>query len=293
MSIKILGNGVWGQAVYSVIKQNSPEVSFIGREEYSDDQDILILAVPVQAIRNALQFISFKDRKKIIINTAKGIEKESHMLPQEIVREVLGIGVEYFALIGPSFAQEVVDKMPTVVNLGYNDKTENLNYLHKLFQTDYFTAVPVKGVEVLELAAAFKNMYAIICGLSEGLGYGTNTRVALLVRAMEEFRQLCHSLNLHIDPIATIGTTGDLILTCNSIESRNYTFGKYLADMTAHDALHKVGTTTEGYHSLASIESFENRAGMQLNVLHFLNAMVKQNDPSKIRQMFLEFLKRN
>lgn len=291
MKIKILGNGIWGQAVASLIQHNKRDISFIGREEYSGDQDILILAVPVQAMREALEFISFKTHKKIVINTAKGIERGSHKLPQEIVQDILGTNVEYFALLGPSFAHEVMAKMPTIVNLAYNGKSDDLNYLIEIFQTEYFNPIPVQGVQSLELASSFKNMYAIVCGLSEGLGYGMNTRVALLVKAMQEFRLLCQNLNFHIDQSAAIGTTGDLILTCNSIESRNYTFGKYLATMTVYESLQKIGSATEGYYSLSSVKYYENNANIKLPMLRFIDVIVKQNEPSKVKEQFLQFFK--
>ncbi len=292
MKIKILGKGVWGGAVASVIKKNNTTISFIDREEYSDDQEILIIAVPVQSIRSSLQYISLKSNTKIIINTSKGIERESHLLPYQIIKEVIKEHIEYYALLGPSFAQEVITEMPTVVNLGYNGNCSHLSEILNLFHTDFFIVRPAKGVEALELSGAFKNMYALICGLSEGLGYGVNTRVALIVMAMEEISELFKKLNIIVDPAATIGMTGDLILTCNSSESRNYTLGKYLAKFKVEESITRVGSTTEGYHSLASVEYFEQKAKMNLKVLRFIRSVIDKNDPSQVRGMFLEFVKK-
>lgn len=258
MKVKIIGKGVWGSAIYSVITNNTDQVSLLGKEEYSDDQDVIILAIPVQSMRSALQFVSFSQREKIIINTSKGIERGTYLLPEQIVHQVMG-EMKYYALIGPSFAQEVQNKMPTVVNLAYDEKSDLLEKCMHLFTTDFFSVRPTKGVMVLELAAAFKNIYAIICGLSMGFGYGTNTRVALIIFAMEEFRKLCKGMHIVLDNEATIGTTGDLFLTCNSTESRNFTFGKYLATHSVQESLEKVKSTVEGFHSLASIEYFEKK----------------------------------
>jgi len=290
MKVKILGKGAWGNALYSVITKNCEQVLLLGKEEYSDDQDVLILAVPVQAIRAALQFVSFADRKKIIINTSKGIERTTHLLPQQIVQEVFGES-EYYALMGPSFAQEVEDNMLTVVNLAYDEKSESLPQIQKLFTTDYFSVRPTKGVMAMELAAAFKNMYAIVCGLSNGLGYEMNTRVALIIFAMEECKKLCTALQLSLDGEATIGTTGDLILTCNSTESRNFRFGKHLAVDTVTESFEKTKHTVEGFHSLASIEYFEQKAGIELPLARFIKAIVEKNNPANAKEAFIQFMK--
>ncbi len=290
MIIKILGNGVWGNALYSVISQNTSSVSFLGKEEFSENQDILILAIPVQSIRSALKFVSFAQRKKIIINTGKGIERGTHKMPEQIVKEIMGDDVEYYSLIGPSFAQEVVDKMPTLVNIAYNEFSDTQKQLKHLFQTDYFHVRFTKGVASLELSSAFKNIYAIVCGLSAGLGYGMNTRVELIVFAIEEFRMLCEKMRLHLDTAATIGTTGDLILTCNSIESRNFMLGKYMAEFSVEESLEKVKSTVEGFHSLDSIDYFEKKSGISLPLASFVRSVVEINNPAIIGERFQKFI---
>lgn len=291
MKIKIIGDGAWGKALYSVLTHNSKDVQILGRGDKAQDLEVVVLSVPTQSIREALSDITFSGKTKILVNTSKGIEKSTHLLPSQIIHEVLGQDIEYYTLIGPSFAQEVVEKMPTLVNLGYKIMNSNNEYMKELFQTDFFRVRLTTGVDVLELSAAFKNIYAIACGLADGLGYGTNTRVNLIVLAMEEISILFHNLSLKIDSELTAGTIGDLILTSNSSESRNFTFGSYLVKHPVSTSLEKVSSTVEGYHSLSSLNYFKKKGNVQLPLASFVSAIVKLNNPEKVKTSFEDFVR--
>ena len=291
MNIHILGNGAWGNALFSVVKHNCPTVSIVKRGQKLIDPDIVVLSVPTQSIRESLKNIS-TDKNIIIVNTAKGIEKSTHLLPHKIVQSIFGNDVEYYTLIGPSFAQEVIKQMPTLVNLGYSKKNSNNIKVKNLFQTDFFRVKLTAGVEVLELSAAFKNIYAIACGLADGLGYGANTRVKLIVLAVDEMNTLYERLHWTIDSHITAGTVGDLILTCNSAESRNFTFGSLLAAHSVQDALTMVDSTVEGINSLTSVGYFEKKAGTKLLLADFVSNIVKMDNPKMVKTNFENFVKR-
>jgi len=250
MNVRIIGNGVWGKAMCHVLSQNCKDVSIAKRGEITENADVTVFCVPTQSIRDAAKTIK---NPKIIVNTAKGIEMNTHKFPYEIVRGVLGEKIEYYSLIGPSFAEEVTNDMPTLVNLGYVDMTSHTELVRNLFQTNYFRVKPIFGVEVLELSGALKNVYAIVCGLATGLGFETNTRVKLIVLAIEEMQRIFGNLNFSVETNATAGTIGDLILTCNSEESRNFRFGKLLATEDKEKILETFNGTIEGYHTLESI----------------------------------------
>ena len=293
MDIKILGNGNWGNALYSVIKQNCPTVSILKRGQTAAKADLVVLAIPTQSIRESLENISFGDKYKIIVNTTKGIEEFSHLLPFQIINKLYGNSINYFTLVGPSFAQEVVNKMPTLVNLAYTKKNSNdakISEIKNLFQTNFFRVKLTTNIEAVELSAAFKNIYAIACGLAQGLGYGTNTRVKLLVLAIDEIADLCKKLQWNVDSNATAGTVGDLILTCNSTESRNFTFGSLLAKYSVEEALSKVNSTVEGFYSLNSVKHFEKQAKVNLPLANFVFDVVKKNNPKKIKIQFKSFV---
>jgi len=290
MNIKIIGNGVWGNAIYSVVKRNCPTVSIVKRKEKIVDWDVIILSVPTQSIRESIANISSNQKHGVIVNTSKGIEKSSHLLPYQIVRSVFGDDVDYYTLIGPSHAKEVVEKVPTLVNLGYAKKGANNKTIRNLFQTNFFRVKLTAGVEILELAGAFKNIYAIASGIAYGLDFGANTRAKIIVLAIDEMNKLFKALNLRNDSSKTCGTIGDLILTCNLTESRNFTFGELLTKYNVEESLSKIKSTVEGYYSVFSLKHFEKRANMKLPLANFILSVVKMDNPKKIKRQFERFL---
>lgn len=282
MKIVVLGNGCWGPALASVLKETGNDVSIWNEKEKIEKADVYVNCLPVQFIRNLLKIALIENSEKvIIINGSKGIEKETYKLPNEVIKEVVGDKIDYFCLIGPSFASEVIDKMPTLVNIGY-EKELNKELVKNIFETNYFKIKLTKGIEKLELSGALKNVYAIICGLSEGLEYKLNTRALLISMAIEELHNI-----IKIDNSAIVGTIGDLILTCNSTESRNYQFGKMLANKKTEEIIKSIGETIEGVQTIESIKKYN------MPLLNFIADVVKRNDPKQVKEKFEEFLTLN
>lgn len=291
MKVKIIGNGAWGNALHNVLKENCLSVSMWNKSDRIADVDIFVLALPAQAIRSVLALIAPQKKYITIINASKGIEQTTHKLPFQIATELFRSDLDYFCLTGPSFANEVIKKMPTIVNLGYM-QSKNKEIVKNLLQTDYFRVRTVKGAMMLEMASAFKNVYAIMCGFADGLGYGSNTRVKLIILAMEEFYRLCRKLHLRIEIAAIPGTVGDLILTCNSTESRNFRFGKMLAKNPAKESLRRIGSTVEGYYTAFSIPYFVSKYNVELPLALLTREIVIEQDHSKIKKNFIDFIKR-
>lgn len=288
MKVTILGHGVWGTALGNILIANKHEVNFWNKKSQIDPLDVVVIAIPTQAIRQVFQNYGHNLRKTIIVNCAKGIEKGSQKLPAQIVEEILGTEIEYFTLIGPSFAREVSRKMPTLVNLGgHNGKTKKIC---DLFENDYFRVRSTKSVEALELAGALKNVYAIACGIADGLGFGENTRAKLITIAYEEFQKLALNLKYEIDEKARPGILGDLVLTCSSIESRNFSFGKYLANYSVKDSMRKVDSTVEGYNTAFSILYFSEKSAMPLG--EFVLRVIEENNPRTVKGKFAEFVRK-
>lgn len=291
MKVKIIGNGAWGNALHNVLRENCSSVSMWNKSDGIADVDTFVLALPTQSIRSVLALIASQKKYITIINASKGIEQTTHKLPFQIATELFRNDLDYFCLTGPSFANEVIKKMPTIVNLGYM-QSKNKEIVKNLFQTDYFRVRIVKGVMMLEMAGAFKNIYAITCGLADGLGFGTNTRVKLIILAMEEFYRLCRKLHLGTNIAVMPGAVGDLILTCNSTESRNFRFGKMLARCPAKESLQKIGSTVEGYYTVSSIPYFVNKYKVELPLALLTREIIIDHDHSKIRKKFIDFIKR-
>lgn len=289
MKIIILGKGQWGKALGSLLAKNKKEFSFwqIGSE--IEDYSIIINCLPTQIIREVLEKHGNNLKNYIFVNGAKGIEEVTHKLPFEIVKDVLGKDIDYFSLIGPGFAQEIINEMPTSVNIGFI-KDKNADLISSLFQTDYFRVKLVEGVEGLELASAFKNIYAIACGFADGLGFGTNTKAQLIIVAIEEFYALSKGLAINISPKMLTGTIGDLILTCTSTESRNFRFGQHLVEKDVKSALFEIGETTEGHTTVSSIPYFAEKGKVKLKLANFVYRIVKEGNLDS-KALFLDFVK--
>jgi len=280
MKIIVVGDGKWGSAIGSLLSENGREFSFWKKGDDLPDQAILIMCIPTQAIREVLTLHGKNLKNIIYINGAKGIEKVTHKLPYQIAMDILGKNIDYFSLIGPSFAEEVEEKMPTLVNIGYV-KEQNAELIRDLFHTDYFRVRLTRGIRAL----------AIACGVAEGLGFKTNTRVKLILLAIEEFYRLSRKLGYTIDRRALPGTIGDLILTCNSEESRNFSFGKLLAKHKKGEALSLIGETVEGYSSVESVPYFEEHSRINLPLARFAYEIIREDDPAFVRSGFSDFVK--
>lgn len=289
MNIVLMGTGAWGRAIKSLLEENNHTITIWENGQKLSENSIVVNAIPTQAIREVLT--ASKNIPNITyINCAKGIERETHKLPFQIISEILGKNLDYFTLIGPSFSEEVVRKMPTLVNLGYRNE-ERADEIKDLFQTEYFRVKKTKGIRSLELAAAFKNIYAIACGVAEGLGYEMNTRVKLMCLAINEFNNLRIKLDYKIDERAIPATVGDLILTCSSEESRNFTFGKNLANNSVTKSLELSSGTVEGYYTVESVPYFEKETGVDLPLAHFVFELTHGKDQVNIKKLFTDFVK--
>lgn len=287
MRINILGNGMWGSALGRLLTINGHKVSFWDKKSQIYPLDLVVIAVPAQEIRGVLCNYGSGLRKAVILNSSKGIERRTHQIPVQIIKGILGEEIEYSTLIGPSFAKEVDRKMPTLVNLGNcNGKAKEMC---GLFETDYFRVRPTRSVEALELAGALKNVYAIACGISEGLGFQINTRAKLITIAYEEYQALAKNLGYTIDSQSRPGILGDLVLTCSSIESRNFRFGKNLVRLSVKESLEEVNSTIEGYNTSFSILNFSEKSSMPL--AEFVLKILEEDNPREIANKFAEFVK--
>lgn len=288
MDVKIIGNGSWGSALFEIVKEHCSTVSFWKKDEVITGNTVIIISVPTQAIREILNFIQ-PHPEIIIINTAKGIEHSTNKLPYQIITEKLGNSIHYFSLIGPSFAEEVKRKEPTLVNLGYITEAYK-DEMRELFHTSYFDVELTKSVQAIELAGAFKNIYAIVCGLADGLGFGINTQIKLVIKAYEELSTLFTALKFRVDSNDLPGTMGDLILSCRSSKSRNYAFGKLIAQYGYTGSMKQMPLTLEGIYTARSVSYFRDLTKMPLSLASFSSSILSIEDPDEIKRMFIDFI---
>jgi glycerol-3-phosphate dehydrogenase (NAD(P)+) len=275
MNIAIFGYGHFGRAIGSLLEENGLAFTPVDIDmPLTREVDVILQVVPTQHIRDAFQTNArFIRPDTIIVNCSKGIERTTHELPYQIIRE-LGPYEHYFSLIGPSFASGMIDKDPTLVSLGYKSN-QQLDTVKKLLQTSYFRIQPTTDYQTLELAGALKNVYAILCGYADGLGFGMNTRAKLITLAMQEvvtLAKVMHGSNLDV---LTPGILGDMVLTCSSPQSRNYQFGTHLGTKTQAAALKAVESTVEGYHTSQSIQALARQHKVKLPVATLTQQLIE------------------
>lgn len=266
MEVTVIGKGKFGTAVGSLLEHNSVDFTYTtGSESLNRKVDVAFIAVPTQAIREALTSNRpYMNEDTVLVNCSKGIEEKTHLLPHQIVKS-LDVSPKYSALMGPSFADEIINNDPTIVSLGYTDK-ESAHTVEELLTTPYFSIRKTMGYKALELAGAMKNVYAILCGYARGVGFGMNTNVHIILNAKTEFEELANALKYQTSSIDTPGVIGDMILTCTSEQSRNFSYGYNLAQKHDTDPHETQDRTVEGYHTCRSISEVakECKASMPL-----------------------------
>ena len=149
----------------------------------------------------------------------------------------------------------------------------------------------MKGIPSLELAAAMKNVYAIACGIAEGIGFGMNTRTHVIVTAIGEFYELCRGLGYEIDTKAMSGIIGDFMLTGGSITSRNFQFGTLLTKYPVEKALQLVGATVEGYHTVTSLSYLVEKAQVTIPLGMLVVDIIEGNTSQDLKEAFLQVAK--
>ena len=263
-NISVIGAGSWGSAVAQLLGHNGHKVHLWAREaevvegvnqkhhnplfhpEYELSKNItamadlkkalvsseyIVVGIPTQFIRKALT--PFKDQliDKTIVVISKGIENATLMTVSQLLVDMQPkLDVAYTAtLSGPSFSKEVFEQKPTAITIGCIDEKRVAN-LQGIFHCSYFRTYGVSDQLGVELGGALKNVIAIGVGIVEGMGFGLNTRAALITRALAEMSRLAKAMGAHPRTLSGLSGMGDLILTCTGDLSRNRSLGLKLGE---------------------------------------------------------------
>ncbi len=278
-TICVMGAGSWGSALALLLNSNNHNVNLYMRSEKQaeeiksmrrntkylgdieiperiniltdldyaiKDASVIVIAVSSQATRAAM--ISLKDKIKsgaIIVNVSKGLEKGSNKRISEVSEEILP-GNRFVVLSGPSHAEEVAVKMPTTVVAGSKD-LEAAQYVQDIFSNEFFRVYTNPDVIGVELGGALKNIIAFGSGVIDGLGYGDNTKAAIMTRGLAEIARLGVALGADISTFAGLSGIGDLIVTCTSMHSRNRRAGILIGQgKTLEETLSEIQMVVEG-----------------------------------------------
>jgi len=235
-------------------------------EQAMDQADDILVVVPSHAFRSVLQQIKPLLKTNRIAWATKGLETDTAKLLHENAEEVLGTEVSLAVVSGPTFAREVAAGLPTAISIASKDD-EFAHQLAEKMHNDTFRAYTCHDIIGVELGGSIKNVLAIAAGIADGLGFGANTRAALITRGLAEIMRLGTQLGGEAETFMGLAGMGDLVLTCTDNQSRNRRFGIALAKGMTHDeALASIGQVVEGIQTANEINRLAERHGIDMPI---------------------------
>lgn len=229
--------------------------------------DDVVVVVPSGALRAVLQQIRpLLGPRARIAWASKGFELASGKLPHQVAREVLGPAVPIAVLSGPTFAREVGAGLPTAIAVASPDAAFALE-LAKSISADTFRAYTQPDIIGVEIGGAVKNVIAIAAGGSDGMGYGSNSRVFVITRGLAEMVRLGVALGARQETMMGLAGLGDLVLTCTDDQSRNRRFGRALAaGKPVAEAIAEIGQVVEGYYAAKAVYKVAQSLGVDMPI---------------------------
>lgn len=246
--------------------------------------DALVLAIPSQYLRNILFKIKeLPYRGKILVSTAKGIEKKTCLRPSEIIRSVLGKNLPIVALSGPSHAEEVARRIPTLT-VAASDNPKHGQFVQEHFRDPQFRIYAQKDLIGVEFGGALKNVIAIAAGVCDGLKFGDNTKSGLITRGLYEIVQLGVKHGANPNTFFGLSGIGDLITTCFSKHGRNLHVGRELGKgRRIKNILGEMAMVAEGVDTALSVHQLCEREKLSLPIMREVyNMLFEDKDPSEV-----------
>jgi glycerol-3-phosphate dehydrogenase (NAD(P)+) len=242
-------------------------------------RDVLI-AVPSRGLRGILKKIRpLLENGERVCWATKGFELPTGKLPHEVVQEVLGRNRALAVLSGPTFAKEVGEGLPTALTIAANDETF-ANDLARALSGDNFRAYTSTDIVGVEVGGAVKNVIAIGAGISDGLGFGSNTRIALINRGLAEMTRLGVALGAKPDTFVGLAAMGDLVLTCTDNQSRNRRLGLALASgKTIEQAQEEIQQVVEGVRAAKAVHQVADRLQVEMPICQQVYRILYQDVP--------------
>lgn len=323
VNIGVIGSGTWGTAIAVLLNNNGhkvdlwsaipseieemkatrkhknlPEVTLpdticytVDLESAMKDKELLVLAVPSVFVRGtAKRMKEFCKEGQIIVNVAKGIEEETLMTMTQIIKEEIP-QAEPAALSGPSHAEEVSRGLPTICVAG-SHKREVAEYIQTIFMSPVFRVYTSPDVLGIEIGAALKNVVALAAGTADGLGYGDNTKAALITRGIAEIARLGTAMGGKVQTFTGLTGIGDLIVTCASMHSRNRRAGILIGKgYTMDEAMKEVQMVVEGVYSAKAALALSKKYDVPMPIVEQVNAVLFENKSA--REAVMELMVRD
>ena len=235
--------------------------------------DVLIFGIPSSFVRDVAKSASpYVDDNMIIVNTGKGLEEGSLKTLSKVIREEIHTN-KLVVLSGPSHAEEVARCVPTTI-VAASDNHEAAEYVQREFGNSYLRIYLNDDVKGCEIGGALKNIIALCVGICDGLGYGDNTKAALMTRGIHEIARLGKACGADVTTFSGLTGIGDLIVTCTSMHSRNRRAGILIGQgVSPEEAVERVGTV-EGYFCCKAAYDLSRRLGVEMPITEQLNEVL-------------------
>lgn len=262
--------------------------AYVELEKAIEDIDYLVLAVPSHVIRSVCKNLKGKlKREVIVISIAKGIEEGTDLRLSQVIKEELPNAV--VILSGPSHAEEVALEIPTTL-VATSEKMRYAEEVQELFMTANFRVYTNEDIIGVEIGGAVKNIIALAAGIADGIGYGDNTKAALMTRGMKEISRIGVALGGKEETFYGLTGMGDLIVTCTSMHSRNRRAGIAIGKgETLDEALKEVGMVVEGVKACRAFYELKERVGIVMPITDILyKVLFEGKDPKTgVRELML------
>lgn len=307
--VSILGGGSWGIALAVLLHKNGheitvwsalePEIEMLKEKhehkmlpgvrlpedtvfttddrEAVEGQDLLVMAVASSFTRSTAHRLSaLVAPGQKILNVAKGIEEHTLMTLSEIIEQEIP-QADVAVMSGPSHAEEVGRGIPTTIVVGAKSK-ETAEYIQNLFMNEAFRVYISPDILGMELGGALKNVVALAAGIADGLGYGDNTKAALITRGLAEIARLGMAMGGKFETFCGLTGIGDLIVTCASMHSRNRRAGILIGQgKTCDEAMAEVQMVVEGVYSAKAAMELAEKYQVQLPIIEQVNKVLFEN----------------
>ena len=266
-----------------------PELIFPANVDFTNDissaiqsSEIIVLALPSQSIRDVItKNKSSFNKNHIIVNVSKGIEIDTLMTVSEVINDVLdGQHRSVVTLSGPSHAEEVISGHPTTLVAASNN-VQSAEIIQNLFATEKLRTYLNRDIRGVELGGSMKNVIAIAAGICDGIGYGDNSKAALMTRGMMEITRLGKAMGARVKTFRGLSGYGDLIVTCLSKHSRNRQLGQLIGEgKTLEDITSDMSMIAEGIFTAKSVHQLQLKHNVEMPIHEAIyQVLFQKKDP--------------
>lgn len=322
MNVTILGTGAFGIALSSMFLENNCNITMWTKLENEKEMlekercnkrvlpdykisdkiifttdlevavknaNVIVIAIPVKFVTDTiLELRRYYKKNQHICIASKGIEQGSCLFVSTIIKNNIKTN-KVCVISGGTFAVDMIKKVPLGLSLAAKNKN-TINIMKKLLQNQYLKLTPTNDILGVEMYGAIKNVIAIAVGIIDGMGFPESTKCMFITKALNDIINLIYSIGGNKKTILTYAGIGDLLLTCNSIKSRNYSFGKMIGEKADNKIInqYKENTTIEGLYTLKSIYDLIRVKKIEMPIIAIIYDIVYNEKDIKLLEIYLK-----